>query len=115
MVKRSIDWPAVIRHPDDPELTCVRSQSVWDSEADLHSFEYDDSDYLVDSSGIVYTLTRRTKNVVQPEPDGRSLALEVMLGLVKAHASQTGSCCVSKLYAPSIREAIRIVESLDEA
>ena len=37
--------------------------------------------------------------------------LEEILGLVKAHAAQAGSCCVAKLYAPSIDEAFKIAKS----
>jgi hypothetical protein len=43
------------------------------------------------------------------------MALLEILGLIKAHAAQKGSCCAAKLYAPTIREAFKIVESLDEA
>jgi hypothetical protein len=43
------------------------------------------------------------------------MELQEILGLIKAHAAQKGSCCVAKLYAPTIVDAFKMVESLDEA
>jgi len=42
------------------------------------------------------------------------MALNDFLGLVKAHAAQGGSCCVAKLHAPSIADAMAIVASLED-
>lgn len=107
-------WPAIIKYPDDAELHYVNSQAEWNSDAGLHAFNYDEADYLIDSVGNTFTLTRRINNVVQPELTNAPKPLEEILGLVKGHASQMGSCCVSKLYAPSISEAFKIVESLSD-
>ena len=109
-----MNWPGIIKHSDDAELIYVADQAVWDNEADLHYAIYDESDYLVDSSGNIFTLTTMESNYVNPKPDGNSMALHEILGLVKAHAAQKGACCVAKLYAPTIIEAFKIVESLDE-
>jgi hypothetical protein len=109
-----VNWPGIIKHSDDDELVYVVGQSEWDNDEDLHYTEYDESDYLIDSSGNIYTLTKRSNKCVQPEANGDSMSLKDILGLVKAHAAQKGSCCVSKLYAPTISDAFKIVESLDE-
>ena len=114
MVNWLVNWPGIIKHADDDELTYVSDQSGWDDEIDLHHFVYDESDYLVDSSGRIYDLTKRLNDRVSPEPRDESMALHDILGLVKAHAAQKGSCCVAKLYAPTIAEAFKIVESLNE-
>lgn len=108
-----INWPCIIKHADDAELIYVSDQTEWDNDADLHYFEYDESDYLIDSSGEIYSLTKRHITHVVPESSGKSMALKDILGLVKAHAAQKGSCCVAKLYAPTITEAFKIVESLN--
>ena len=110
-----LNWPCIIKHSDDPELVYVRSQSDWDGDADLHAFEYADSDFLVDSSGNVYTLTLRRDGHARPEPTGRAMRLAEILGLVKAHAAHKGSCCVAKLYAPTITAAFGIVESMEDS
>lgn len=109
-----VNWPAIIKHADDAELIYVRDQSEWDGDAELHDFAYDDADTLIDSSGSIYSLTSIQNNQVKPELRGESIALQDLLGMVKAHAAQQGSCCVAKLYAPTITEAFKIVASLNE-
>jgi hypothetical protein len=42
------------------------------------------------------------------------MKLTELLGMVKAHAAQSGSCCVAKLYAPTITEAFKIVKDTSE-
>jgi len=108
-----INWPAIIKHSDDSELIYVSDQVQWDGDTGLHSFEYDETDLLIDSSGRVFDITKRERGVVKARANGDVIELKVILGLVKAHAAQNGSCCVAKLYAPTIREAYKIVESLD--
>jgi len=107
-----IKWPAIIKHSDDAELIYVSDQAQWDDDADLHSFEYDETDLLIDSSGCIFDISNRERGVVKIITNGDIIELKVILGLVKAHAAQSGSCCVAKLYAPTIREAYKIVESL---
>jgi len=109
-----VNWPAIIKHSDDPELIYISDQTEWENNVDLHYFEYDETDFLLDSTGKTYTLKEKESFSINPEPNGESKSLQEILGLVKAHAAQQGSCCVAKLYAPSIIEALKIVESLNE-
>ena len=111
---QTLTWPAIIKYPDDAELLYIHNQAEWDSDSGLHSFNYDESDCLIDSVGKIFHLTKRFNNIVQPELTTDIKQLEEILGLVKGHASQMGSCCVSKLYAPSIIEAFKIVKSLND-
>ena len=107
-----VNWPAIIKLSDDAELTYVSDQTEWDNDVDLHYYEYDEADYLVDSYGKTYTLNETQSFYIEPEPNGDSKSLQEILGLVKEHASQQGSCCAEKLNAPSIVDALKIVESL---
>ena len=109
-----MDWPCIIKHSDDAELVYIHDQAEWNNDADLHYFEYDESDYLVDSLGKIYKLTTRVNKYVIPQHCGASMTLQEILGLIKAHAAVKGSCCVAKLYAPTIIEALKIVASLNE-
>lgn len=109
-----IDWPAIVAHADDAELLYVHDQRAWDRDADLHAADYHAADCLIDAAGHVFALTRKQAARVVPEATGTSRSLHQVLGLVKAHAAQAGSCCVAKLYAPSIRDALAIVKSLDD-
>ena len=108
-----IHWPAIIKHGDDPELTYISNQSVWERDAE-RSIDYDDSDLLIDARGNVFTLSDRDNDRAAPKATDKFMALEEILGLVKAHASQAGSCCVAKLYAASIADAFEIVSSFDK-
>jgi len=109
-----VNWPGIIKHSDDAELIYVGDQAEWDNDADLHCTTYDESDYLIDSSGNIFTLTTTESNYVNPKPGGNPMPLHEILGLVKEHAAQKGACCVAKLYAATIVEAFKIVESLVE-
>ncbi len=115
MNNQKLLWPGVIKHSSDAELTYVCDQATWDNDADLHHFDFDVSDYLIDSTGRLFSLTRREGKLVKPEPSGRSMTLHDILDIVRAHAAQKGSCCIAKIYAPSIEEAFKIVASLDES
>jgi hypothetical protein len=109
-----VNWPAIVKHSDDAELIYVGDETEWNNDAELCGSEYDVTDYLIDVSGNIFTLTNIENRRVIPEPNGNSIALHELLGLIKAHAAQKGSCCVAKLYAPTIGEAFRIVASLNE-
>ena len=109
-----MNWPGIVKHAGDAELIYVSDQSEWYNDVDLHYSEYGESDYLIDSSGDIYTLTERSNNYVEPQANGSTMSLSEILGLVKVHAAMKGSCCVSKLYAPTINDAFRLVESLNK-
>ena len=109
-----VNWPAVIKFSGDAELIYVADQAEWENDPDLYSADYSEADYLVDSAGDVYRLTIKADKRVKPEWTGEARALLQMLGLVKAHAAQSGCCCVSKLHAPSIREALEIVAAVNQ-
>ena len=100
-----INWPCVIKHANDPELTYL------DKQQDLAHVEPDESDILIDTSGKVY-IPEKTQWVAGISPG--TMNLTEVLGLVKAHAAQSGSCCVAKLYAPTISEAFKIVKDTSE-
>jgi hypothetical protein len=110
-----IDWPAIIKYADDAELQFISDETVWRNDPDLHDYGYAESDCLVDVSGTLYSLSYKVNGCINPQPAGRSMGLQEILGLVKAHAAQKGSCCVARLYAPTIADAFAIVASLDDA
>lgn len=111
----SVNWPAIIKHADDEELTYVHDQAEWDGDADLHGAAYDEADLLIDATGQLYGLTTRLHRRVIPTARHASMPLLDILGLIKSHAAETGSCCVAKLYAPTIQDAFTILASLNKA
>ena len=105
-----INWPAIIRHGEDPELSFIADQSAW-----LQYISHEDpvtDDSVIDSSGHRYSIIRHGGEF-RLQAAG-SVTLTELLGLVKAHAAASGSCCVAKLYAPTIDEAMKIVASLED-
>jgi hypothetical protein len=102
-------WPAVLKYRGDHELTFVLDQSVWNSDTDLHFFGYDSDDILIDSEGSIFALSNRNSHVITLEQSERKIELESMLELIKAHESQLGACCASKLSFQSIAQAIMVI------
>jgi len=109
-----INWPCILKHSNDAELVYISDRAEWRNETDFYCVEYDESDVLIDSSGMQFKLTTRENGYVEPDPNGEYMKLEEILGLIKAHAAQKGSCCVAKLYAPTISDAFKIVATLNE-
>jgi len=112
---QSVAWPAVLKHSGDDELIYISSAEKWQDDTELHQAEYDQADVLIDSAGAMFSLVNKQGDYTPPEFRDERMSLEELLGLVKAHAAQQGSCCVAKLYAATISDAFKIVKSLDEA
>jgi hypothetical protein len=110
----AVNWPGIVLHEGDPELLYVPDLASWERDAGVHAADYRASDCLIDSTGRVFTLAATAGQRVIPQPRGDTKSLEEILGLVKAHAAQAGSCCVARFYASSIREAFCIVQTPDD-
>ena len=110
-----VTWPAIIKHSNDPELTYIPDKREWDADAELHNVEYDEADRLIDSTGNLYSLSNNENKHLEAKLNENPISLHDLLGLIKAHAAQKGSCCVAKLYAPTIADAFKIVESLEDS
>lgn len=107
-------WPALIRIEGDPELVFVRDRSAWLGESGPLAASLGDNDRLIDSNGQLFRPEPGTGGEIGLQPLGQAMSLPEILGLVKAHAAMAGSCCVAKLWAPTIRDAFQIVESFDD-
>jgi hypothetical protein len=104
-----IVWPVVIKYEGESELTFVSSQSQWDCDADLHHFSYETGDMLIDSEGAVYELQTRESHCIIPTFSGLHVNQQEVLGLVKAHLSEIGQCCVAKFSINTIAQGILAV------
>lgn len=116
----NIIWPAIIKFEGDNELGFVADQMQWNEDVDLHAFAYAPMDVLVDSTGQLFGLDGRQHGKVFPQVLDEAVHLSNTVNLeqvtdwVRAHASELGHCCVSKLGFYSIAEAIRSVAEFDE-
>jgi hypothetical protein len=104
-----VAWPAVLKYRGEHELTFILDQSAWNLDAELHLFGYDPEDILIDSEGSIFSLTNQNNNFIISEQSEQKIDLESVLDLIKAHESQLGACCASKLSFQSIAEAIMVI------
>ena len=107
-------WPAIIKQQDEDELIYIHNQDEWKNIVTSAEYEFDDTDLLIDSTGKTFVIISPGNNSINLKQRPETLPLETILGLAKAHASQAGSCCVAKLYAPSIKDAFIIVKSFND-
>lgn len=107
-----LNWPVVVCSAGDTELVFYESMAEWEAEYPFISMAYNERDCVIDSSGRVYALDEDNAGKIAPVLTDEQKSVEQVLGLVKAHAAQAGSCCVAKLWAPTITEAFYIVKSL---
>jgi len=113
-IEQTIIWPAILKCSGDDELIYIASEEKWHDEEGLHLARYHETDVLIDSSGAVFSLLSKQGKHINPEFLDKRMSLEDVLELVKAHAAQQASCCVAKLFAPTIHEALTIVELFGE-
>jgi hypothetical protein len=108
-----INWPAFLKYDNDDELLYLPDQSSWQQESAQIAFDPQSSDRLVDVTGQVFAL-RLKDNSVELQSLGENMSLEDVLGLIKAHEAQKGSCCVAKLYAPTLTDAFRMLAAIGD-
>jgi len=99
-----IQWPAIIKLHADDELIFVPDAVQFVSDVSLQLTHVQAQDMLIDSSGAVYHISNRP--ALELTPTGVMLSLDEVEDLLRSHLSNNGTCCVSKFYAPSIREAL---------
>jgi hypothetical protein len=105
----NIHWPAIIQYDNDPELEYLENESALKLFAEASDNIFEENDRLIDSEGRLYHFSKPDYQPSLLTFSGESVSLEMVLGMVKAHLADSGSCCVAKAYAPTIRDAIRMV------
>ena len=103
-IYKLIQWPAIIKLHADDELIFVPDAVNFAGDVAHQVTHVQAQDRLIDSSGAVFSI----KNSQTPElvRTGSMLSLDEVEELLRLHLSSNGTCCVSKFYAPSIREAL---------
>jgi len=104
-----IQWPAAIHYDNDAEMQLVENVARWQQISNSRQDTFEVEDYLVDSHGQVFFFSLDSAGNTLLNCTDKKLSLEKVLGLVKAHLADQGSCCVAKLYAPSIRDALQML------
>ncbi len=106
-----IHWPAVLQYDNDPELEYLENETAWQQTIASSENAFEQQDQLIDSEGQVFSCTQLGQTSAGKSQPTTIIKLETLLGLIKAHLADTGSCCVAKTYAPTIRDAIRILDN----
>ena len=109
-----VEWPAIVLHADDAELYYLCDAHAWNGYAHTYGNDVEEDDRLIDVTGAVFSLQQSDDGGLSLTATETYYDLNTILGLVKAHAAHAGSCCVAKLYAPSIAEAFKIVKATGE-
>jgi len=104
-----ITWPAIIKYAGEDELGYVADLTQWRGDAELHSFDYEPMDILIDSTGLIQHLNRRNNDFITEGSTTDIIDLARATELVKAHFSSMGSCCVAKISARSVAQLIEFV------
>ncbi len=105
--KNTVQWPAILKLHGADELIHIQTHGAWISGLHLQVTHLTGDDYLIDSSGQRFDLPQtRNGNF---NANGDRLSLQQVIQLVRMHAAQDGACCVSKLHANSIEEAIGMI------
>ena len=106
-----IYWPAILHYDNDPELDYLENEAAWNHTVASAANAFEQNDLLIDSEGQAFSCTQLSRASTGITAPIEKMELETVLGLIKAHLADTGSCCVAKAYAPTIRDAIGIVEN----
>ena len=106
-----IYWPAIIQYDNDPELEYLENAAAWNQVTASSGNPFEQNDRLIDSEGQVFLCSHLSHSNHENLKPAENMPLETLLGLIKAHLADSGSCCVAKAYAPTIRDAIKMIEN----
>lgn len=109
-----ISWPAVIIFDGDDELTYIGSEEEWQHDAQSLLYHHKGDDYLIDSSGHIFSLDHVPDGTVDAEDTGNEIALQDFVRLVRVHASNSHRCCIEKISFRSIAEGISLISSMND-
>ena len=108
-----VAWPALIKYVGDDELTFVSSSEELNDHPDLLDVQFNPCDVLIDTVGKVHSLWKGLSRIEIPQESMEILSLDSIVDLVRRHASTRGECCISKITAPNISEAVALVKHME--
>ncbi|QSA96554.1 hypothetical protein JWZ97_15220 [Methylococcus sp. EFPC2] len=107
-----VSWPAIIKYVNDDELTFINSPEEINSHPDLHDIRFNPGDVLIDAAGKVHALRNALGHIEIAQESEVALTLDFVVELVRKHASICGECCISKISATTIAEAIHLINDM---
>lgn len=89
-----VEWPALLRHPDEPELTVVLDETEWTLDPDLHAWPHHADARLIDSEGWEYALLLSGppgRGCTSLTPTGHRATVQGVIALAEAHLRTIGA------------------------
>jgi hypothetical protein len=111
---RMINWPVVIKFDGDDELAYVGSEEEWMCDAESQLYNHKGDDYLIDSSGHIFSLEHMQDGIINAESTCKQIQLQDFIRLVRIHASNSHRCCIEKINFRNIAEGISLVASMND-
>ncbi len=103
-----VQWPAILKLHGADELIYLQDHAAWLSGGHLQAMHLTAEDTLIDSAGLCFHIAKNKSERFMAT--GERLNLPQVTQLVRMHAAQDGACCVAKLHANSIAEAIAMLQ-----
>lgn len=104
----NVQWPAILKLHGADELIYLQDHAAWLSDGHLQAMHLTADDNLIDSAGLCFQVAKnRNERLIAT---GERLGLSQIIQLVRMHAAQDGACCVAKLHANSIADAIAMLQ-----
>ena len=101
-----LQWPILIKHPQQPELQLLENLAQWQQEtAHLYPQELQ----IIDSQGHSYQWQGEAFYLATEQ-----ISLATIIDWVRAHASLNGHCCTAKLGANDIIQVFDMMRYLEE-
>lgn len=109
-----LDWPAVICFTGHDELLYLASREDWYAHVDEPGPGDSMNEVLIDSAGRRYALGFDAQDRLSILGCNGRETLDTMIERLQHYAAMNGVCCITKIAAPDIRQAIELVGSIDE-
>jgi hypothetical protein len=90
------------------ELIYLQDHATWLSDGHVQAMHLTADDMLIDSAGLCFQIAKNRNERFMAT--GECLNLPQVIQLVRMHAAQDGACCVAKLNANSIADAIAMLQ-----
>jgi hypothetical protein len=107
-----IQWPAIIKNESHCELVYLKNAQSLAQFIESAYLPMTKKDYLIDSTGHQFTIEQVQSALTFILI--KTCDIEFLNELLKAHFSDAGQCCITKLYVTNYQDAIEAVRLLEE-
>ncbi|EKO3384908.1 DUF4144 domain-containing protein [Vibrio fluvialis] len=99
-----VNWPALLKLDGDDELVYLASEVQFHQECD--EMILGTGDHLIDCQGHSHHI-RSAENRLTLVADDKCYSAEEVCQLIQAHEFAAAQVCVTKIYFPTVEQAVR--------